>query len=128
MNIRLVPVNDDNRDAVLALSVREDQPFVAPNDVSLKQADEANAEQAGVARPFAMMTPVRDGYGLCIQRDEHFPDYVGHGGWNEGFLTKWSVSLAEDLCVACMINHSTVSVYEKLSALTDKLVEKTKKA
>ena len=75
-----------------------------------------------------MMTPVRDGYGLCIQRDEHFPDYVGHGGWNEGFLTKWSVSLAEDLCVACMINHSTVSVCEKLGELTDKLVEKTKEA
>ena len=54
MNIRLVPVNDENRDAVLALSVREDQPFVAPNDVSLRQADEANAEQPGVARPFAI--------------------------------------------------------------------------
>ena len=54
MNIRLVPINDDNRDAVLALSVREDQPFVAPNDVSLKQAEEANAEHPGVARPFAI--------------------------------------------------------------------------
>ena len=65
MNIRLVPVNDDNRDAVLALSVREDQPFVAPNDVSLKQADEANAEQAGVARPFAIFA---DGalVGFCM--------------------------------------------------------------
>lgn len=54
MNIRLAPVSDENRDAVLALSVREDQPFVAPNDVSLRQADEANAEQPGVARPFAI--------------------------------------------------------------------------
>ena len=54
MNIRLVPVNDDNRDAVLALSVREDQPFVAPNDVSLRQAEEANAEQPGAARPFGI--------------------------------------------------------------------------
>ena len=54
MNIRLMPINDDNRDAVLSLSVREDQPFVAPNDVSLRQADEANAEQPGVARPFAI--------------------------------------------------------------------------
>lgn len=34
--------------------MREDQPFVAPNDVSLRQADEANAEQPGAARPFAI--------------------------------------------------------------------------
>ena len=54
MSIRLVPINDDNRDAVLSLSVREDQPFVAHNNVSLRQADEANAEQPGVARPFAI--------------------------------------------------------------------------
>ena len=54
MTIRLEAVNDRNREAVLALSVREDQPFVAPNDVSLRQADEANAEQPGVARPFAI--------------------------------------------------------------------------
>ena len=39
MKIRLVPVTDENRDAVLALSVREDQPFVALNEVSLRQAD-----------------------------------------------------------------------------------------
>ena len=38
----------------MALSVREDQPFVATNEVSLRQADEANAEQPGVARPFAI--------------------------------------------------------------------------
>ena len=54
MIMKLEPINDNNRDAVLALSVREDQPFVAPNDVSLRQADEANAEQPGVARPFAI--------------------------------------------------------------------------
>lgn len=54
MKIKLEPINDNNRDAVLALSVREDQPFVAPNDYSLKQADEANAECPGVARPFAI--------------------------------------------------------------------------
>ena len=39
MIMKLEPINDNNRDAVLALSVREDQPFVAPNDVSLRQAD-----------------------------------------------------------------------------------------
>ena len=51
---KLEPINDNNRDAVLALSVREDQPFVASNKTSLRQADEANAEQPGVARPFAI--------------------------------------------------------------------------
>ena len=54
MHIRLLPITDENRAAVLALSVREDQPFVAPNDVSLRQADEVNAEHPGVARPFAI--------------------------------------------------------------------------
>ena len=54
MIIKLEPINDNNIDAVLSLSVREDQPFVAPNDVSLRQADEANAEDPGTARPFAI--------------------------------------------------------------------------
>ena len=54
MKIRLEPVSDKNREAVLKLTVREDQPFVAPNDVSLRQADEANAGDPGVARPFAI--------------------------------------------------------------------------
>ena len=47
IKIKLEPINDTNREAVLALTVCEDQPFVAPNDVSLRQADEANAEQPG---------------------------------------------------------------------------------
>ena len=54
MNIALRPIDNTNREAVLALSVREDQPFVASNKTSLRQADEANAEQPGVARPFAI--------------------------------------------------------------------------
>ena len=54
MHISLRPIDDTNREAVLALSVREDQPFVAPNDYSLKQAEEINAEHPGVARPFAI--------------------------------------------------------------------------
>ncbi|MBR6185305.1 MAG: GNAT family N-acetyltransferase [Clostridia bacterium] len=65
MNIRLVPVTDDNKDAILALSVREDQPFVAPNDVSLRQADEANAENPGVARPFGIWADGRL-VGFCM--------------------------------------------------------------
>ena len=54
MTIRLEPVSETNREAVLALTVREDQPFVAPNNVSLQEADEANAKLPGVARPFAI--------------------------------------------------------------------------
>jgi len=54
MNITLRPIDDSNREAVLALTVREDQPFVAPNDVSLRQAAETEAEAPGVARPFAI--------------------------------------------------------------------------
>ena len=54
MIIKLEPVNDNNRDAVLALSVREDQPFIATNEASLREAEEANAEQPGMARPFAI--------------------------------------------------------------------------
>ena len=52
--ITLRPITDENREAVLALSVREDQPFVASNKVSLRQADETNAEYPGVARPFGI--------------------------------------------------------------------------
>ena len=65
MKIKLVPVSDDNRDAVLALSVREDQPFVAPNDVSLKQAAEANDEQPGSARPFEICADGKP-VGFCM--------------------------------------------------------------
>ena len=54
MQIQLEPVNDHNRDAVLALSVREDQPFVAKNEASLRQAAETNKEHPGLARPFAI--------------------------------------------------------------------------
>ena len=54
MNITLRPIDDANREQVLALSVREDQPFVAPNDVSLRQFAETEAEAPGVARPFAI--------------------------------------------------------------------------
>ena len=52
--ITLRPITEENRAAVLALRVHDDQPFVAPNEVSLRQADEANAEDPGVARPFAI--------------------------------------------------------------------------
>ena len=54
MKIKLEPINDQNREAVLALSVREDQPFVASNKTSLRQYEETEAEAPGVARPFAI--------------------------------------------------------------------------
>ena len=54
MSILLKPVDETNRKAVLALSVREDQPFVATNEVSLRQAAETNEEHPGVARPFGI--------------------------------------------------------------------------
>ena len=65
MEIKLLPINEDNKDAVLALSVREDQHFVAPNDVSLRQAEEANAEHPGVARPFGIYADDRL-VGFCM--------------------------------------------------------------
>ena len=54
MLIRLEPINESNREAVLALSVKKSQPFVATNQVSLRQADETNGKYPGLARPFAI--------------------------------------------------------------------------
>ena len=59
MKIELQPITDENREAVLSLTVYDDQPFVAPNDVSLRQAYEANAENPGVARPFGIYPEAR---------------------------------------------------------------------
>ena len=65
MEIRLAPVTEENKDAVLALSVRADQPFIATNRRSLEQAAEANAEQPGLARPFAITADGRL-VGFCM--------------------------------------------------------------
>ena len=65
MTITLKPIDETNREAVLRLSVREDQPFVAPNDYSLQQAEETNAEYPGVARPFAIYADDRL-VGFCM--------------------------------------------------------------
>ena len=65
MHISLRPVDDTNREAVLALSVRENQPFVATNEVSLRQAAETNEEYPGVARPFAIYADDRL-VGFCM--------------------------------------------------------------
>ena len=63
--VELRPIDESNREAVLKLTVREDQPFVASNQTSLRQAEEANAEQPGVARPFAICTGGRP-VGFCM--------------------------------------------------------------
>ena len=65
MDITLMPINDDNRAAVLSLSTREDQPFCAPNYRSLEQAEECNEEDPGVARPFAIYADAKL-VGFCM--------------------------------------------------------------
>lgn len=61
-----------------------------------------------------MVTPIKDRVGLCIFRGADMSELAGHDGWNCGFLTTWKFSLTEDLCVAAMINKSTVSVNKRL--------------
>lgn len=76
MKVCLVPINDENRDAVLGLSTREDQPFCAPNDYSLEQAEECEEECPGVARPFAIYAD-ESVVGFCmfaIDPEEEDPD------------------------------------------------------
>ena len=65
MNISLRPIDETNREAVLALSVREDQPFVASNKRSLEQFAETEAKVPGVARPFAIYADGRL-VGFCM--------------------------------------------------------------
>ena len=65
MIIKLETINDNNREAVLALTVREDQPFVASNGYSLKEAEETNQEHPGTARPFAIYADDRL-VGFCM--------------------------------------------------------------
>ena len=80
MKINLIPINDENKEAVLKLSTRDDQPFCAPNDYSLKQADECNEECPGVARPFAIYADYKL-VGFCMfafdpEDDEEDDRYV----------------------------------------------------
>ena len=74
-----------------------------------------------------MVTPVMDGYGLCIARDDHIPDQVCHDGGNECFLSYWTLSLKEDLCAAAMFNGSNPIAYkveDKLFGFVDRMIEK----
>ena len=65
MNIQLMPISDENKEAVLKLSTREDQPFCATNRRSLEQAEEANADCPDLARPFAIYADEK-AVGFCM--------------------------------------------------------------
>ena len=77
MAVTLRPVNDENRDAVIALSVREDQPFVAPNDCSLEEAAESEAKHPGVVHPCGIYADdklVGFAMFICAPEDEYSDD------------------------------------------------------
>ena len=76
-----------------------------------------------------MVTPVMNGYGLCIGQDDHIPDQVCHTGGNECFVSYWTLLLTEDLCAAVMFNGSNRlndSVFENMCGFVDKLIEEEK--
>ncbi|MBO4423533.1 MAG: beta-lactamase family protein [Clostridia bacterium] len=76
-----------------------------------------------------MVTPVRNGYGLCIRQDDRIPDQVGHTGGNEGFVAYWTLSLTEDLCAAAMFNGSNRqngAVFGPMCEFIDGLIESEK--
>lgn len=73
-----------------------------------------------------MVTPVLNGYGLCIGQDDHIPDQVCHTGGNECFMAYWTLSLTQDLCVAGMTNASNRICYaieDAFFGFLDDLVE-----
>ena len=74
-----------------------------------------------------MVTPVMDGYGLCIGIDDHLPDQVCHDGANECFIAYWTLSLKTDLCAAILCNASNrtaYAVFDPMCELLDKIIEK----
>lgn len=73
-----------------------------------------------------MVTPVLDDAGLCIFRGSDDPSRIHHSGWNCGFLTEWHVSQTEDLCVAAMINRSTIPISKALSEISRTLFKQAR--
>lgn len=76
-----------------------------------------------------MVTPVMDGYGLCIRQNAHDADLVGHTGGNEGFISYWTLSLKEDLCAAVMFNGSNRlndAVSKPLFSFVDRMMREEK--
>ena len=74
MEITLQAIDETNREAVIALSVREDQPFIANNQRSLEQAEETDEEMPGVARPFAVCADGRIIGFTMFAFDEEYED------------------------------------------------------
>lgn len=76
MEVTLRPVDNGNRDAILALSVRDDQPFVAPNDVSLEQAAESNDDHPGVVQTYGIFADDRPvGFAMFVfAPEDQYPD------------------------------------------------------
>lgn len=78
-----------------------------------------------------MMTPIMDDYGLCLyvwDSGLRGDQVAGHSGWNEGFLTSWTFSRTEDLCVTVMVNRSTVKIDKRLSEAEALLFRNVKNA
>lgn len=74
MKITLKPVDQTNKDKILLLSVRDDQPFIATNKRSLEQAEETNKECPGVARPFGIFVEDRLVGFTMFAFDEEYED------------------------------------------------------
>jgi diamine N-acetyltransferase len=74
MEITLQAIDETNREAVIGLSVREDQPFIANNQRSLEQAEETDDEMPGVARPFAVCADGRPVGFTMFAFDEEYED------------------------------------------------------
>ena len=65
-----------------------------------------------------MMTPVMNGYGLCLNVGEpetRGDSVAGHGGENRGFLTSWVFSRTKDFCVAVMYNSVSKAAYKGMN-------------
>ena len=76
-----------------------------------------------------MVTPVMDGYGLCIGQDVSIPDQVCHDGGNECFIAYWTLSLTQDICAAVMFNGSNrtnYAVFDSMAEIVDKIIKHEK--
>ena len=74
MKITLQAIDETNREAVIGLSVRKNQPFIANNQRSLEQAEETDEELPGVARPFAVCADGRLVGFTMFAFDEEYED------------------------------------------------------
>ena len=76
-----------------------------------------------------MMTPVLDGYGLCLdvwESEARKDSVAGHGGENWGFLTSWVFSRKKDICVAVMYNNVTEAADEAMNDIACEIYKNAK--